>query len=329
MAEPEVVAEPEPEVVAEAAGGEPVVAAEHDTVPAAEAVPVAEPGEAGPPDRPAPATIAGNPPAPVDPVAGTAAILAIGGAVFAAVGLSLSYRYDYSLAEYRPGMVAYAVIVMGCALVAGILTLAPRTRHLIGPAAIVGVGFAALFGFLRFFGEFVTLSENSTTDLKAGYVFELLAHGALVVAAVCALSVLRRSSAAGLGKVRGWEPWVAIVLGAAVAAGWIAQLAELTGYDESEAGRARAYFVLGAVLVVVLPVFAAFLRPGAAGCAVLAAGTLGLVGVLAPVSASVEEYSSLSSAGQTIAVAGLALLVVDSVVLAVRLHRNQPIGRQP
>ncbi|UOZ10779.1 caspase family protein [Amycolatopsis sp. WQ 127309] len=324
VTEPAVGAEPGPEVVAEPAVAVETVADPEPVV--AEAEPVAGPEEPAARDRPTPA---GNPPGTVDPVAGAAAILAIGGAIFAVAGFSLDYRYDYSLAQYRPGMVDYAAIVMGCALVAGILTLAPRTRHLIGPAALLGVGFAGLFGFLRFFGEFVTLSARDSTELRAGYVFELLAHGALVVAAVFALVALRRDAGGGFGRARGWEPWVAIVLGVTVAVGWIIQLGELISYDESEAGRAQAYFVLGAVLVVALPVFAAFLRPPAAGCAVLAAGTLGLVGVLAPVSVSVEEYSSFSYAGQTAAVAGLALLVVDSVVLAVRLRRNQPIGRQP
>ncbi|HET6708376.1 MAG TPA: caspase-related protein, partial [Amycolatopsis sp.] len=286
----------------------------------------------------------------VDPVGGFAGVLAIAGTVFAVAGLPLKYRWDsYTLAEYRPGMEYYVGLVAACALLAGVLTLVPRTRARTGPALLTGVGLAALFGLARFVGESITLStasaagsatgytlagfageraaESSGTGLNAGFTFALLAHLAWVLAGACALMALRRAPAVGLraGPVRGWAAWAAIGLGVLLGAGWIAQLVELSAYDSDGAGRNAAYFVLGALLAVVVPVVAVVLSPRPVGCAVLAAGLAGLVGVLAPTSAALEDYSSLTYVGQVTAIVALVLLVIDTAVLS----RNQPIGRQP
>jgi hypothetical protein len=264
----------------------------------------------------------------VDPVAGTAGILAIAAAVFAAIGLGLDYYYGEPLSSYRPGMPLYVVVVAACAVVAGFLSLAPRTRRRTGPALLFGLGFAALFGLLRFIGEGVAMSSvSSDTILGAGFTFELIAHSAVVLAGLCALIALRRASGLGAGMVRGWEGWAAIGLGVAVAAGWIIELARLAEADSSAGERATAYFVLGAALAVVLSAVAAVLRPPVVGCAVLAAGTVGLAGVLGPTFATLDPYSYLSYAGLAIAVSGLAGLLVLTVVWGVRL-RNQPNGRQ-
>jgi len=317
--EPEPAGETAP--VPPAGAGEPVVAAgpEPDG-----AVPGPEPASAEP--RPAGA------PAAADPVAGTAGILAIAAAVFAVIGLGLDYYYSDSLAKYRPGMPGYVVIVALGAMAAGFLTLLPRTRQRTGPSLLVGVGFAALFGLLRFAGEGVVISsDHSDPTLGAGFTFELLAHGAVVLAAVCAAVALRRNPAGGglgAGMVRGWGAWLAIGLGAAAAAGWIIQLTVLFEEDASVAERSAAYFVLGAVLAAALPVVAAILRPPAVGCAVLGAGTIGPAGVLALTISTLEPYFYLNLAGEVIAGTALVGLVVHAVVMAVRLRRNQPIGRQ-
>ncbi len=364
--EPEVAAEPEPELVPEPeVAAQPVPEAEPEPVagPEPEAAPetATEPEPVKRPDvasgaSDAPGTTGGRAPEPVvvadpgsaaepavaeaearqpveqaDPVAGTAGILAIAGAVFALIGLGLHYYYDNSLASYRPGMPLYVVVVAGCALVAGVLSLSPRTRQRIGPSLLLGVGFAALFGLLRFSAEGVVVSSVTPDEvLGAGFTFELIAHSAMVLAGVCAPIALRRSPAAGLGAgmVRGWEGWVAIGLGVGVAAGWIIELAQLAEADPSEGERVAAYYVLGAVLAVVLPAVAAVLRPPVVGCAVLAAGTAGLAGVLGPTFATMDPYTYLSYAGLVIAVSGLAGLLVLAVVWGVRLRRNQPIERQ-
>ncbi len=271
----------------------------------------------------------GVPAGAVDPVGGFAGVLAITGTVFAVTGLPLNYRYDhYLLGEYRPGMTAYVLIVAACALLAGILALVPRTRSRIGPALLFGTGLAALFGLLRFLGEVVTLADGSGTDLNAGYTFQLLAHLAWVVAGAFALAALRRNPAVALraGRVRGWPAWVAVLLGVTAAGAWIVQLGELSAYDSGDGGRAAAYFVLGALLAVAVPLVAVVLNPRPVGCAVLATGTAGLLGVLAPTFAAVLEHSSLTLAGQSIAVVALVLLAIDTAVLA---RRNQPNGRQP
>jgi hypothetical protein len=327
--EPGPVAEPQPvaEEPEQPAGQGPAAAAAPG--PVASGPVVAAASEPEPRAVPEPGPMRTPEPGSADPVAGTAGIVAIAGAVFAVTGLGLDYRYgEYSLAEYRPGMQIYAVVVAVCAVLAGILTLAPRTRQWVGPALLLGVGFGALFGLLRFLGEMITLADGSGTELGAGFAFELLAHLALVVAAACALAALRRAGRLGAGKVSGWEAWVAIVLGLVVASGWITQLAELSEHDTSESGRVAAYYILGALLVVALTVFAAILRPRPVGAAVLATGTVGLAGVLAPTIAGLVDYSSLTFAGATIAVSGLVLLAVDIGVLVVRLQRNQPIERQ-
>ncbi|ADJ43568.1 caspase-related protein [Amycolatopsis mediterranei S699] len=293
---------------------EPVVAAEAQPAAAAP-VPVARP--------------ATEPAGAMDPVGGFAGVVAIAGAVFAVAGLPLKYRYGYSLTQYRPGMESAVLIVAACALLAGILTLTPRTRSWTGPALLFGTGLAALFGLLRFLGEAIALSQNGDTELKTGYTFALLAHIAWLVAGASALAALRRSPAValGAGRVRGWPAWVAIGLGVAAATGWIVQLVDLNTYDSSDAGRATAYFLLGALLAVIVPVVAMTLRPSPVGCAVLATGTAGLLGVLAPTFAAVAEESSLALGGQLIAVVALVLLAADTAVLAVRA-RNQPNGRQ-
>ncbi|MDQ7810678.1 caspase family protein [Amycolatopsis sp. A133] len=272
---------------------------------------------------------AGDQPGAVDPVGGFAGILAVTGVVLAVAGLPLNYRYDYSLSQYRPGMETAVLVVAACALLGGVLTLAPRTRARTGPALLFGAGLAAVFGLLRFLGEAIALSQRGDTELKAGFTFALLAHLAWVVAGACALAALGRNpgSALGAGRVRGRPAWAAIVLGVTAAGGWVVQLGALTAYDSEDGGRATVYFLLGALLAVCVPVVAMVLRPPPAGCAVLATGTAGLLGVLAPTFTACWEESSLSLTGQTIAVAALVLLAADTVVLAVQA-RNQPNGRQ-
>lgn len=319
----------------------------------AEARPAAA-GKTEPPqgsEPPATTVTAGrnSPPGAVDPVGGFAGVVAIAGSVFAVVGLPLKYRWDsYTLAEYRPGMEYYVALVAAGALLAGVLALAPRTRAWIGPALLAGVGLAALFGLARFVGESITLStasaagsatgvtlvgyvgeaaSESGTGLNAGFTFALLAHLAWVLAGACALVALRRNPAVALraGPVRGWAAWVAIGLGVLLGAGWLVQLGELSAYDSDSAGRNAAYFVLGALLAVLVPVVAVVLSPRPVGSAVLAAGIAGLAGVLGPTFAVLADYSSLTYVGQAIAVSALILLAIDAAVLA----RNQPNGRQP
>ncbi|VVJ19962.1 Uncharacterised protein [Amycolatopsis camponoti] len=318
---PEAVVTPEPVVEAPA----PPVTADPEPEPAAEESP-----PVAPVPKSEPAATTGE--SPADPVAGTAGVTAIAAAVFAVIGLGLNYRYDeYTLGQYRPGMPFYVSFVVAGALVGGVLVLAPRTRRRTGPAVLVGTGFAALFGLLRFIGEGITLGANSSdTELNAGYVFELIAHVAVVVAALLALAALRRSPglAFGAGGVRGWQPWVAIALACVVATGWLTQLAELDHLDPSEAGRATAYFTLGPLVVVLLVITVAALRPPVVACAVLGAGTAGLAGVLGPTYSSLRDNTSLTLFGEVLAGVGLAGLVALTVVWALRL-RNQPIERQP
>jgi hypothetical protein len=262
-----------------------------------------------------------------------AGLLAVGGGLLALAGLGLDYRHgSYNLAGYRPGMEYYVEVVAACALLGGVLTLVPRTKTWLGPALLLGTGVAASFGVLRFAGELTTLSQdNADPELNSGFTCELLAHLVVVVAALCAGAALSREPAVEMGfrRVRGWAAWSAIAAGVVVAAGFVVELAELAGYDESDGGRAAAYFVLGALLALVLPGLAVSLHPSRVGCAVLAAGTAGLAGVLGPTFTAVLEHSSLYLAGQAIAAAAVVVLALVTVVLAVRARRNQPNGRQP
>ncbi|QKV75513.1 caspase family protein [Amycolatopsis sp. Hca4] len=313
-----------------------------DPAAATERKPVAGPGSPAAPEATPVAAARTGQPGAVDPVGGFAGVAAIAGSVFAVVGLPMKYRWDsYLLAEYRPGMQVYVVLVAVCALVAGLLTLVPRTRARTGPALLAGAGLAALFGLARFVGEIITLSaasaagrgtgytlvafasdSSSGTGLNAGFTFVLLAHLAWVLAGACALVALRRNPAVGLraGPVRGWPAWSAIGLGVLLGVGWLTQLVELSAYDSDSAGRNAAYYVLGALLAVLVPVVAVVLSP-----AVLVTGIAGLAGVLGPTFAVLADYSSLTYAGQAIAVSALVLLAIDTVVLVLR---NQPNGRQ-
>ncbi|UOX85553.1 caspase family protein [Amycolatopsis sp. FBCC-B4732] len=253
----------------------------------------------------------------VDPVGGFAGIAAITGAVFAVVGLGLHYRYGEPLTYFRPGMETYVGIVAACATLAGILALAPRTRTRTGPALLLGTGLAGLFGLLRFLGDAITYTADSDAELGAGYTFLLLAHVAWTIAAVCAAVILRKDA----GRARGRPDWAAVGLGVLLAAAWLTQLGELSRHSDSEAGRAAAYFLVGAILAVLIPAVAISLR---SGWAVLATGTAGLAGVLVPTFVAVAGHSTV--AGQVIASSAILLLVVDTVVLA---RRNQPIEGQP
>ncbi len=328
---------------------EPVASAPEAAAPVAGGAAAPAPPASGTPTAPADTRPAAagrtSPPGAVDPLGGLAGVAAIAGSVFAVVGLPLKYRWDsYTLADYRPGMEYYVGLVAAGALLAGLLTLVPRTRARTGPALLVGVGLGALFGLARFVSESITLSTaagasgtgitlagfvadgSSGTGLNAGFTFLLLAHIGWVLAGTCALVALRRNRAVAPGPVRGWAAWAAIGLGVLLGAGWITQLGELSAYDADSAGRNAAYYVLGAVLAVLIPVAGVVLSPRPAGCLVLASGIVGLAGILGPTFAVLADYSSLTYAGQVIAVSALVLLAVDTAVLA---GRNQPIGRQP
>ncbi|RSD23715.1 caspase, EACC1-associated type [Amycolatopsis eburnea] len=354
-AEPANGTEPAPEAVPDrrpAPGPAPVAEPAAESAPAAgaesasEPEPTAEPepvaAEPGPAERPnvafgasdAPkatlgasdatkATLGRTPgpqPDPVDPVGGSAGIAAITGAVLALIGLGLAYRYGEPLTYFRPGMETYVAIVAACAVLAGILTLAPRTRARTGPALLLGTGLAALFGLLRLLGDVITFNQDGDAELGTGFTFLLLAHLAWATALVCGPILLRRN--AGGRRARGWPAWTAAGLGVVVAAAWLTQLAELAQHSDSEAGRAAAYFVAGALLALLVPGVALTVRGG--GWAVLATGTAGLAGVLAPTFVAVVEHSTV--AGQVIASSAVLLLAVDVVVLA---RRNQPIEGQP
>jgi hypothetical protein len=327
--EPVVASSPEPIVESESAVvAEPEPVAERESVVAVPApAPVAEP-ESEPALEPGTAV---RDAAAMDPAAWFAVVSALAGAALAVSGMLLEYRHGYLLGQYRPGMQNYVGIVAACALLAAVLILIPRTRGRTGPAMLLGTALVAVFGLARFIGEATTLSQHGNdTELAAGYTLELIGHIALVVAAFGALTVLRRNPAVLLrtAKVDGWAAWAQIGLGGTVATGWIVQLAELTEYDSDDGGRAAAYFVLGALLAVAVPVIAAVLRPPAVGRVVLGVGIAGLAGVMVPTFDAVQEHSSLTSAGQVIAVSALVLLAIDTTVMAVRA-RNQPIGRQP
>jgi hypothetical protein len=265
----------------------------------------------------------------LDPAAGFAAVGAIAGAVFATVGLSLSYRYGETMADYRPGLDVYVVLAALYAVLAGILALAPRTRQRSGPALLLGLGFAALAGLVRFVGDLIIFSAGSSdAELGAGYVFELVAHIVWVVAGACALAALRRNAVVALHveRVRGGPAWVAIVLGVVVALGFIVEFGELIAYNSEVGGRAAVLFVLLVLLAVAVPVVAMLLRPRWLGCVVLGLGTAGQLGILVPTLVAVLGSSYVGVAGEVIAVVALVLLAIDTAVLA---RRNQPIGRQP
>ncbi|EOD66195.1 caspase family protein [Amycolatopsis vancoresmycina] len=306
-AEPPAAGAPEPVTAPESGGAGPATA---------QAAPDPSPAE----PQPSPHRVRS-----LDPAAAFGAVLAVAGGVFAVNGLPMAYRYGETLAYYRPGLDVYVVFTALFALLAGVLSLVPRTRQRTGPALLLGLGVAALSGLVRFVGDLILFSAgDSAAELGAGYFFELAGHTVWVVAGLCAVAALRRTAGLGRGPVSGRPARGAVVLGGVVAAGWVVQFGEVAGYDAEAAGRAAPLFVLCVLVAAAVPAVAVVLRPRSVGCVVLALGTAGQLGTLIPALVASLGGSSVTVAGQVIAVVALVLLAADTVVL---VRRNQPNGR--
>jgi hypothetical protein len=167
--------------------------------PAASAPPVAAPAPApahsaggavtGPAAEPAlPATGLDHGIAPQprgDPRLLVAGRLAIAGAALLVVGVFPAYRYDNSLWQGRPTdhlemdwfkwyLLAIAIPILG----AGVCTLIPRTRRLIGAGLLLGVVAASTWGL-----PFLVSDRLVFIDVREGWWVELVAHLVLLLAA--------------------------------------------------------------------------------------------------------------------------------------------------
>jgi Caspase domain len=115
--------------------------------------------------------------------------LAIAGAVLMGFGLLLPYQWDSPLLDdqdtFALGIVLTAVLGLG----AGIGTLLPATRRLVGPAMLLGVAAASTRGLV----QLLTEQLRDSGGYGAGYGVEIAAHLVLLAGACVAGVALARS----------------------------------------------------------------------------------------------------------------------------------------
>jgi hypothetical protein len=151
-------------------------------------------------------------------IAGQLAILA---AALLVAGLFPAYVWTESLWTGRPQdysemrwYALYVLIVAVLVLGAGVCTLIPRTRRLIGPGLLLGVAAASMWGLLYLITD-RRLKEG--VHFGDGWWLEFVAHLILVLAAGLAGLALARTAEAGLVRrlPQGELSWLVVLLGTA------------------------------------------------------------------------------------------------------------------
>jgi YVTN family beta-propeller protein len=174
----------------------------------------------------------------------------------------------------------YAVGLATVALAAGVSTLVPRTRSLIGPGVVIGAAVTSTWGLVFYAGKVMLVPEDwgSWTE-TAGHLALLAAGvlaGLLVVRTNRARIELRlpRDTVARLAFGAGG---VAAVAGALALAGEVHQIARVAAQLESSpsshigqlfSNHARAY-VVAMVLALNVPLWAAIVAPRRLGLSIL------------------------------------------------------------
>jgi hypothetical protein len=228
-------------------------------------VPV-QPPAAAPEPTPSPAAVdrGGAPQVGHDRRLLVAGGLAIVGGVLLVAGLGPLYVGDFRVGS-EPALVWYALVMAALALGAGVCTLLPRTRRLIGPGFLLGTVAASTIGLVSIVRDSLYINGDS---VGYGFGFELIAHVSLAVAACLAGLALAQA-----GEVRvvprppqGALPRLVTFLGAASAVALLSQFLE-QGFD----------FAYGSVplgwetaMAFVVPASAAVAVPRRFGVALLA-----------------------------------------------------------
>jgi TIR domain len=259
------------------------------------------------------------------PVAGQ---LAIVGAALLVAGLFPNYEWTDSLwvgrgdrADMR-WYALYALMLAAVTLVAGICTLIPRTRRLTGPALLLGIAAASIWGVLFLISD--RLRYGGGTTFGGGWWFQLVAHLALVLAACLAALALARTTEVRLTRrpPRGELAWLVALFGAA---GALALLFNDRNLWHTSWLPDRWYVVPSiwmTAVALVVPACAGVVVPRRLGIALLA-GWIGGASALFSFNYLWDRYQE-SGTGDTnpIIVFGFTLLAL--VVMAVLFARAAP-----
>jgi hypothetical protein len=233
--------------------------------------------------------------------------IASGGTMLAA---TFAVRFaDSTQAITQPDLVWAWLFPGFVGLTAGILTLRLRRWPGVGPALVAGAGAAALWGVWD--GPRIW-SEKGTDALDSGFFLEFGGLASLIVAGAGALVVLRRQHGLGLAR----PAWNLLALTAPLgilAAVPFVQVAK-ANLSSSQTGNA-AHDIEMVVLVVVVPVLCAMIRPGALGRLVLLGWSLAATGTV------VAYWRLLKRGGYPLYGVPYALLALAALVLVALLAR--------
>jgi hypothetical protein len=164
------------------------------------------------------------PQARVDRLLLVAGQLTIVGAALLVAGLFPAYKWTDSLWTGRQDLVEmrwyalHVLIVAALAVAAGVGTLMPRTRRLIGPGFLLGIVAASTWGLLFLVSDRLQFSAApGQQPFSAGWWFEFVAHVVLVLAACLAGFALARAAEVRLMRrlPQGELAWLVALLGAA------------------------------------------------------------------------------------------------------------------
>jgi hypothetical protein len=202
-------------------------------------------------------------------------------------------------------------------LTAGILTLRLRRWPNVGPALVAGAGTAALWGVWDLPRIW---SAEGSSQLYSGFYLEFSGLIGLVALGAGALVVLRREHGLGLARPA-WNPMALTApLGILAAVPFV--LVANANLDNHEAGNA-AHDIEMIVLVVVVPVLCAMIRPGGLGRLVLLGWSLAAAGtVVAYWRLLKSQYAPLYGVPYSLVV--LAAFVVIAVVVRPRQSVAKP-----
>ena len=242
--------------------------------------------------------------------------LAIVGAALLVAGLFPSYEWNDSLWAGRGGepemrwFVMYALILAALVVGAGVCTLLPRTRRLIGPGLLLGIVAASTWGLLYLPSNRIHLAGSS--QFHGGWWYEPVAHLVLIAAACLAGLTLVRTADVRLTRPRPQSPlpWLVALLGGAGALALFFHDKKVWYVDP----QFRWYAVPSTwvtVLALVVPACAAAAVPRRFGVALLAgwiAGGADLFGVLYLWDRYKENYGTGTTAITTFGFTLLALV---------------------
>lgn len=200
-------------------------------------------------------------------LAGLSGLLPILAAALLVAGIVQDHQGSHLFSAGPPweSLPWYVIAMAAVALIAGICTLLPRTRLVIGPGMVLGVAAASTWGLVYFPGQLRYDSPQAVLRL------ELAGHLVLVVAACLAGLVLRKNRTAHFEprQPRNLLTWAVAILGgiAATVGAWAlsgelhqaARLAEVHPATYN-ADRARSYLV-ATVQAIGVPVWAALVTP--------------------------------------------------------------------